>query len=212
MEAISIKIEMSIWQDLIKYRNTGDEMLKIIYGLFCLCTTLSYGLHANAMQLEEINYYGEGAKWTEINISGETTVIAEFDNLNVRVVIRSHEVDIGKRDKNRRSDLLKSNRSSCTYARYPCSVVEFIDIYINNQKITVSRSVFADLADLNKARIILEKKKLFLIFDAADGHAGYFGKIEFNRKQVTRRALYSSGAMKRYALLEETIYHEVIYD
>jgi hypothetical protein len=148
--------------------------------------------------------------WTKISLIGETAITTGFEKLNVRVIVRTHEekisVPVGKE-----LYQLKTNRSSCTYGCNPCSVVDYIDIFVNDRKIKVPRSVFCTLADLNRGKIWIEDKKNILVLSAADGADSYFVKIEFNNTRVTRTRRYDSPDMDAASLFEDISYREIVY-
>lgn len=120
--------------------------------------------------------------------NGETIIAGKSAKLNVQVTIGTHEVDIGKPS----DEWPEISRSSCTYSRYPCSIVDYIDILVNNQKILVPRSVFCDLSDINKAEVKIGQKKAILLLSGGDASESYVVKIEFDSKRV-RRKISSSG-------------------
>jgi hypothetical protein len=141
---------------------------------------------------------------TPIASKGETVIVATSAKLNVRVKILTHEVEIGKpRDK--RPDL---TRSSCTYSRYLCSIVDGIDIAVSGKPITVPRSVFCDLADLNSAEIRIEQNESILTLTGGDASESYIVKIVFDTERVKRKTL--SSGMTPNEPLQETTYQKVI--
>ncbi len=133
--------------------------------------------------------------------SGETVIVASSAKVNVRVQVRTHEVQIGQPSE-KRPDVI---RSSCTYSRYPCSVVDDIEIFVNGKPIFVPRSAFCDLADLNTAEIRIEQKKSILTLNGGDASESYIVKIDFDAERVKSRRLSSSMAPDK--LLQETVYH-----
>jgi hypothetical protein len=156
--------------------------------LSCLWVISIIGVHAKAVER------------TSIAPNGETAIVASSTKVSVRVQIRTHEVEIGEPSE-KRPDVI---RSSCTYSRYPCSIVDGIDILVNGKPIIVPRSVFCDLADLNTAEIRIEQKESILTLNGGDASESYIVKIEFDAERVKRRCLSSSMAPGK--LLQETIY------
>ena len=136
--------------------------------------------------------------------NGETVIVAKSAKLNVRVKIITHEVDIGK-PSDKRPEV---NRSSCTYSRYPCSIVDGIDISVNDKPLFVPRSVFCDLADLINAEVRIEQNKSILTLIGGDASESYIVKIEFDKDRIKRRSLAPGEAPNEP--LQETTYHEVI--
>lgn len=90
---------------------------------------------------------------TQIESNGETVIISQSTGVKVKITIGTHEMQIGK-PSDRRPETIRSN---CTYSKFPCSLVDYIDIYINDKPILIPCSVFCDLADLNTAEIITEQ-------------------------------------------------------
>jgi hypothetical protein len=131
---------------------------------------------------------------------GETVITAKSAECKVQVKNRTHEVQIGK-PSDKIPDVI---RSSCSYSQYPCSIVEYLDIFVNDKRISVPRSVFCDLADLNTGEINIEPKKGILTLTGGDASASYIVKIEFDQKRV-KRTVTSSGMLPDEPS-QETIY------
>lgn len=146
---------------------------------------------------------GAGPVRNQLSIApnGETVIVADSAKFKVRVKINTHEVQIGK-PSDKRPDLI---RSVCTYSRYPCSIVDYIDIAVNDKPLSVPRSVFCDLADLNTAEIKIEQKDSILTLTGGDASESYIVRIEFDAGQVKRKVGASS--MMPDEPTQETIYH-----
>jgi hypothetical protein len=144
--------------------------------------------------------------FTPIASSGQTIIKKSSGTFNVRAVIKMHEVDIGK-PSTERPDKIRTN---CTYSRYPCSLVDYIDITANGKPVFVNRSVFADLADLNRAEIKIDGQKAILIIEAGDASESYVLKILFDAERVIKREMFDgeSGNSKS----QETNYYQVTLD
>jgi hypothetical protein len=141
---------------------------------------------------------------TPVAARGETTVSGTFGKLSVQVRITTHELQIGRPSDTRPA----VNHTNCTYSKYPCSIVDSVDIIVNGHPLFVPRSVFCDLADLNKATIIkATENQTILRLDGGDGSEGYIVNIEFDGSRVKRRTL-SSGTLPEQPL-QETTYHVV---
>ncbi len=135
---------------------------------------------------------------------GETLITQNSGALRVQVKIRTHEVDIGKPSDAR--PLVVS--SSCTYSRYPCSVVDGLSITVNGSPIFVPRSAFCDLADLNKAEIDEKGNQLSLTLYGGDASESFVLKIDFDADQIKKRILYSATSLQ--TPLQETTYNKVV--
>lgn len=171
----------------------------------CLCMLLSASAlcGASAQQRPEEQYfYAFTEDSTRIAPNGETVIVSNSKNSKVRVIIKTHIVDIGKQGN--KPDLIQAKGSSCTYSRYPCSVVDYIDIYVNGKQLLFPNSVFCDLADLNSGQVFINKKNTILIVDGGDASTGYAVAIEFDGKHIKRKAVYAD-----LALIAETIYHRL---
>jgi hypothetical protein len=144
-------------------------------------------------------------KRTPIASNGETVIVSDVAKLNVQVKVMTHEMQIGI-PSDKRPDAI---RSGCTYSKYPCSIVDYIDVVVNGKPIIVPRSVFCDLSDLNTAEVRIEQKKSILMLTGGDASESYIVKIEFDTERVQHRSKYWSEYSKDEPS-EETIYHEQI--
>jgi hypothetical protein len=138
---------------------------------------------------------------TRVKANGETLITMVSGKWNARVKISSHEVQIGK-PSDKRPEVIRTN---CTYSRYPCSIVDFIDITVNGKTIIVPRSAFCDLADLNTAEVQMKGYHLVLMLTGGDASEFYNVEIAFDSEGVTRRVMSSDDEP-----LQETFYHNVI--
>ena len=148
-------------------------------------------------------YAFAGQAPTPVAPQGETRVVSTLGHWPVEVVLKTHEVQIGK-PSDPRPDIINS---SCTYSRYPCSVVDLINIKVNSNPIFVPRSVFCDLADLDTAEMGASGKGVVLTLTGGDASEAYVVKIWFDAEAVKRRILWS--AIEPKQPLEETVYHMV---
>ena len=146
-------------------------------------------------------YVNHAKAMTKVASKGETLVESTAGKLNVLIKIRTHEIHIGKPSDGRPSEI----DSSCTYSRYPCSIVDDIDILVDSNRIFVPRSVFCDLADVDNVEISAVEKGVALILYGGDASERYKVKVVFNVDRVMRRILYS--AMFPDKPLQETVYH-----
>jgi hypothetical protein len=166
--------------------------MRSVCFIVCLCTALTIDI-AQADQTS-----------AGVASQGETLVVANGGKSTVQVKIKTHEINIGKSSDPRPTVI----ESSCTYSKYPCSIVDRLDILVNGRPLFVPRSAFADIADLNKAEITITKSDFILKLDGGDASEGYIAKLEFNAIRVKRRTL-ASGTLPDQPL-QETIYHVVV--
>lgn len=151
-----------------------------------------------------VAYAGSVQKQLLIASKGQTAIAADSVNFKVRVLIKTHEVQIGK-PSDKRPNII---RSACTCSRYPCSIVDYIDITVNNKSLIVPRSVFCDLADLNAAEISIEEKDSILMLTGGDASESYIVRIEFDAERIKRKVKASSMMPNEPA--QETVYHESV--
>jgi hypothetical protein len=133
------------------------------------------------------SYAETTGKQIPVKPAGETVLAAEYPGLVIQIKIATHEVDIGKPG-DRHPEAIKS---SCTYSRYPCSVVDGIEIGVNGKALFVPRSVFSDRADLNGAEIRPDKDGVVLVLSGGDASESYELRITFDAEHVTGRTLIS---------------------
>lgn len=148
---------------------------------------------------------GNAERITFVSSSGETNISREFKKYRVNVKISTSEVEIGKPS----DGLPEIRNNSCTYSRYPCSLVDQIDIKINETPIFVPRSVYSDLADINMAKLVAGTKSYILTLDGGDASESYKAVIKFNRERIISREVWSGEAGKK---TQETRYFRVVLD
>jgi len=119
---------------------------------------------------------------------GTTEIANSFGKIHVSVKIETHEVDIG-----RPSDPWPERRvSSCTHSRFPCSLVDYIEIKVNGTTLFVARSVYADLADLSMASLSQNGRGQFVLTLAGgDASEGYSVEVAFDKDRVKHRTRIS---------------------
>ena len=141
---------------------------------------------------------------TPVASHGETFVLAAADKLTVQVKIKAHEVQIGEPSDSRPAVI----ETNCTYSKYPCSIVDRVEITVNGNALFIPRSTFSDLADIYRAEIKSAGKGSVLRLDGGDGSEGYIVKIEFDATHVKRRTL-ASGTLPTKPL-QETRYYTIV--
>jgi hypothetical protein len=150
-------------------------------------------------------YAFAGDTFTRVVPQGKTRIATTLGTSSIDVEVTTHEMQIGK-PSDPRPDVFDST-SSCTYSRYPCSIVDHIGIKVNGNRVFVPRSVFCDLADLGTAEIVESRKGFVLSLEGGDASEAYVVKIWFDAGSVNRRILWSATELKDP--LQETIYHTV---
>ena len=143
---------------------------------------------------------------TAVASRGETLVVSGDGQSKVRVKIKTHEMQIGKPSDERPAVI----ESSCTYSRFPCSIVDRIEISVNGEPVFVPRSAFCDLADLSRAEISVGKDGSTLKLVGGDGADSFIANIVFDGTHVKRRTV--QGGESRGQLSQETTYHVEVFE
>jgi hypothetical protein len=141
------------------------------------------------------------AREQQIAPDGKTQISSDVDHVHIQITLTTREVDIGKSTDPRPP----SPTSSCTYTRYPCSLVDNIEISVGGESLFVPRSVFSDLADLNMASIENHGKNFVLTLRGGDASESYIATITLDRSQIKRRVFAS--AMLPQKPLQQTVYY-----
>ena len=133
--------------------------------------------------------------------SGRTELTEFLLNQPVSVAILTHEVPI------KPSEPPRIRTDSCTYSRVPCAVVDGVDLSVRGRAVAVPRSVFADLADLNTARLEPAGHGRYrLVLAGGDAAESYRAAIVFDDRRVLTRAITATEA----GMVEErTVYSDV---
>lgn len=95
--------------------------------------------------------------------------------------------------------------SACTSSREPCSIVNALEILVDEKHVFVPRSVLCRLSDLNTGQIAPNGTGWILKVSGGDASESYIAAIEFDRKRVTGMRVF--GGMMPDKPLEETVFH-----
>ncbi len=170
-------------------------MKKIFIMVVCLLLLLATALHAQIVQQRK-----------PVAANGETVIDAKSAKFNVRVKIVTHQVNIGK-PSDKRPEVIPSR---CTYSRYPCSIVDRIDIAVNGKSVGVPCAALCSVtADLHTAEVRIEYGQAILTLEGGDAADSYAVKIEFDSKRVLHSAVINGESDQPS---EETTYHLVIFE
>jgi hypothetical protein len=173
-------------------------MLSVIYWLILVFLPVSLQAATTQQQIEE-DYFKDSLKnMTEILPIGKTVITARSDTHKVIIVIHASKKQLTTSDK-KKGFTEKSLRMSEYY----------VDISVNDDDIIVPDSVFSDLHDLNRGRVVLTAKKIILILEGGDAAEIYNILIEFDNAQINRKRKYFQCCDPRF-LFEETVYHRVV--
>lgn len=97
--------------------------------------------------------------------------------------------------------------NSCTYSRYPCSLVDSLEISVRGRAVLVRRSVFADLADINTAQLKPRPAGGYtLTLTGGDASEAYDATIVFDDHRVRERTIIASEAGQ---VAEKTVYSDL---
>lgn len=124
----------------------------------------------------------------EVRSEGLTSLEVSSAGWKAQVLIRTKQVDIGSPG----SVIPAVRENSCTYSRYPCSLVQSIEISVESSKIFVPRSAYADLSDLRDASVVSKHGSMVLILKGGDASEFYTVKLFFDKEHVYRRLLFPS--------------------
>lgn len=130
----------------------------------------------------------------------ESTVRIKAATIVIRVV--TEEKRIGKSFVSH-----EDRKSSCTFSRFPCSLVNRLNISVDGRNIFVPRSVFADLSDLSRASLTENEGVFTLKIAAGDASEAYTAVIKFNSKRVMERSV--TDPTNTDEVLQQTKYFEV---
>jgi hypothetical protein len=95
----------------------------------------------------------------------------------------------------------------CSGGRVLCSPVLDLELEVDGEDVPLAPSVFADLADVNKAELRQTGDTLMLVLDCGDASGSYSVRIEFDAGQVRKRQIVS--AFGTHEVAEETTYNEL---
>ena len=145
-------------------------------------------------------------KTVKIVPKGTTDISGIFEKTQISIKITTREVDIGKP-----SDPMPNRKlSNCTYSRYPCSVVDYVDISVNKKPLFVHKSIQADLTDLSEAGLREENNGRFVLtLIGGDASESYTADIVFDAYAVKQRIIMSNEAQ---AVMEIDNYFQAISD
>lgn len=147
------------------------------YPIFILCVYIFFSIICNADQ-----------NWLPVASSGSTTVKSAIGKTHALVKITNHEVEIGEAGSPRPEKIL----SSCTYSRHPCSVVDYLEIAVDGKPLFIYRSVYADLADVNRVSLQQKNGQFTLTLEGGDASESYRAEILFTSKLILKRIITNS--------------------
>ena len=136
---------------------------------------------------------------SKMNPAGETAVSASLGKVKLHAVFNTSIVKINTDDK-------IPQFPQCTYSRFPCVVVQQLRLSVNDVRIFVPRSAYADLGDIQSAEFSNKAGRFILTIKGGDASESYIAQIVFS-KRLQERRLYS--AEDPIHPLEVTHYYDV---
>jgi hypothetical protein len=94
----------------------------------------------------------------------------------------------------------------CSGGRSPCSPVLEIEFRWDGADVAVPASVYADLADVNRAQLRQMGDGMALFLDCGDASGSYSVRIDFDAKGVRKRAVVEG--FDESQVVEETTYFQ----
>jgi hypothetical protein len=94
----------------------------------------------------------------------------------------------------------------CSGGRIPCSPVIEIELKLDGIEVGVPASVYADLADVNRAQLRQMDDGVALFLNCGDASGSYSVRIDFDAKGVRKRTMVDG--FDESEVVEETTYHQ----
>jgi hypothetical protein len=94
----------------------------------------------------------------------------------------------------------------CSGGRIPCSPVLEIEFRVDGADVLVPASVYADLADVNRAQLRQMGDVVALFLECGDAAGAYSVRIDFDANGVRKRTMV--GGFDESQVVEETTYHQ----
>ncbi|WP_164137552.1 hypothetical protein [Stenotrophomonas maltophilia] len=98
----------------------------------------------------------------------------------------------------------------CGGTTSPCREVTHLELRVDGQPVPVAYSVYRDLFDLHRGTLKADAGGGVLDLQGGDASESYNVRIRFDAQRVLSRQMFVGTAQDE--LLQETIYHEVIYE
>jgi hypothetical protein len=137
----------------------------------------------------------------EVAPDGVTELEAELGTALATVKIRTLMLEPGAEKGG------ESNRGfHCSGGRIPCSPVLEIEFKVDGTEMDIPASVYADLADVNRAQFRRMGDGVALFLECGDAAGAYSVRIDFDAKGVRRRAMVDG--FDESEVIEETTYYQ----
>ena len=137
----------------------------------------------------------------EVAPDGVTELEAGLGSAVATVKIRTLKLEPGAENGG------ESNRGfHCSGGRIPCSPVLQIQFEVDGADVMIPASVYADLADVNRAQFRQMGDEVSLFLECGDAASAYSVRIDFAAKGVRKRTMVAG--FDESEVIEETTYHQ----
>jgi hypothetical protein len=137
-----------------------------------------------------------------VHPSGVTTIASKLGSSDIRVTMRTHEVEINEASREKP----RSDQANCTFSRQPCIIVDTLNISAGGRDLFIPRSLFADLSDPTRAVLAQDGKGMNLTIYGGDASESFVLRVSFDASRIKQRIL--SSAFSPDKPLQETTYYE----
>jgi hypothetical protein len=146
-------------------------------------------------------------------------VLQELKDPSSRVLTQKSKVRLSDASATRRVEATLAMRTAdapaasgvvCGGTTSPCREVTHLELRVDGQPVPVAYSVYRDLFDLHRGTLKAGAGGGGLDLQGGDASETYNVRIRFDAQRVLSRQMYVGTAQDD--LLQETVYHEVIYE
>lgn len=145
--------------------------------------------------------------------------LQELKDPSSRVLTQKSKVRLSDASATRRVEATLAMRTAdapaasgvvCGGTTSPCREVTHLELRVDGQPVPVAYSVYRDLFDLHRGTLKADAGGGVLDLQGGDASESYNVRIRFDTQRVLSRQMYVGTAQDD--LLQETVYHEVIYE
>ncbi|HCT25500.1 MAG TPA: hypothetical protein DIW85_04700 [Stenotrophomonas sp.] len=145
--------------------------------------------------------------------------LQELKDPSSRVLTQTSKVRLSDASATRRVEAALAMRTAdapaasgvvCGGTTLPCHEVTHMELRVDGQPVRVAYSVYRDLFDLHRGTLKADAGGGVLDLQGGDASESYNVRIRFDAQRVLSRQMYAGTAQDD--LLQETVYHEVIYE
>lgn len=145
--------------------------------------------------------------------------LQELKDPSSRVLTQTSKVRLSYASATRRVEAILAMRTAdapaasgvaCGGTTLPCREVTHLELRVDGQPVRVAYSVYRDLFDLHRGILKADAGGGELDLQGGDASESYNVRIRFDAQRVLSRQMYAGTAQDD--LLQETVYHEVIYE